>query len=103
MLRVNYYKDGNAYSDFQVEEIVNDFVKISKYKEIDYEINTSTENIVYAVRVAIYAGLLDCDHVVMYTDRDTIKFDKNARAVNGNYPSTYIDEALFTLIGINKY
>jgi len=102
MLRVNYYKGGNAYSDFNVEKVVEDFIERVDYKNYDYEINTSTENIIYAVRVAIYKGLLDYNHVVLYTDADTIKFDKNARAVNGNYPNTYIEDALFTLIGIDK-
>lgn len=99
MLYITYASGGENYSDFEVEKFINGYEAVD-YKKCDTYIDTSTENIIYAVRVAIKEGKLDCDYVVLYFDETTVKFNKDAKPMNGNYPSTYFDYALNKLIGI---
>jgi hypothetical protein len=100
-----YYGEGNEYvahSDFGMAKLMPDIIKNSKKKDF-YGLYTSTENIIYFIKVAIYRGEIDPNDVIFYFKDRTLKLDKTARPINGSYPSTYLDDCLNTLIGLDDY
>jgi hypothetical protein len=100
-----YYGDSNdytAYSDFDLETHVQDFISYSE-SGIVHRIYTSTDNIVYAIRVAIYKGKIHPDNVRFYLEGEEgrgLIMDKTGRPINGCLPETYLDRYLNTLIGL---
>ncbi|PGO60600.1 hypothetical protein [Priestia megaterium] len=83
---------------------------INEYKDIRYktkneEITTSTENVLYAVRVAIYRSYIDHEHVKLTIKRSfgediEVKFDEEGRP-DKSIPDTFVEKALCTLIGLD--
>jgi hypothetical protein len=99
MLQVYYNEEGYAFSDFELDEVIEDL------KGVDFEthpmiLHTSTENVIYKVKVAVYKGILDHKQVELNMFGRTLLLDKTARPINGSYPSTYLDDCLNTLIGL---
>lgn len=99
MLRVYYHKDGEAYSDLKVEEKVEFIADNIEYINDDYKMFISTENFIYALRLAILKGKLDYDNVIVHFDEKSTMFDKSAKPTN-YYPSMFFDKALDTLLGL---
>jgi hypothetical protein len=99
MLELYYGTDGDAYSDFELDEIVEGLKGIDFSTE-NMIIYTSTENIIYKIKVAIYKGIIDPVHFRLHMYGRTLILDKTARPRNGHYPSTYLDDCLNTLIGL---
>lgn len=102
MLNVCYTENGVAFSDFQLETCIED-IKMYRMAEIDYTIKTSTENLIYAIRKAIYKGELDHNYITLHYPDRLIKLDRTARPINGSFPDTWLDNCLDTLIGLNPH
>lgn len=102
MLEVYYGKSGKPVSDFEVEEMVSDIALHRDYKNHRIQFEVSTENVLFALRVAIFKGELDFNHVVVHTDDGkALTFNKEGKFLNGVYPDSYFDNALDVLIGID--
>lgn len=83
--KVIYNNRGKAYSDFEVEDVVRK--SISNYKNFreeydvlgdntDYEIRTSTENVLTIVRLVVAEGELNYEDVVIVYENKEYYLDK---------------------------
>lgn len=103
ILHIIYTEKGQAYSDFAVQNMINEYKDI-RYKTEDQELATSTENVLYAVRVAIYKDVIDHEHVKLtikqnFEEDIEVKFDEEGRP-DKSIPDTFVEKALCTLIGL---
>lgn len=100
MIILFYSEIGHPHSDFGVQEYVNELCEQHQEPNVERHY-TSTENMVYAFRVAIKLGLLDHkEFTLLDHNNNEYMFDKDARPLNGYYEGSYLDYALDTLIGI---
>lgn len=102
MLNIHYGKEGQAYSDFEVEGYVNEEVVGLDYSRTDDHIFSSTENLVLRIRVAIYKGQLNHEHVVLHHPEGSVRFDSKARPVEGELPDSVFDRSLDVLLGLKR-
>lgn len=87
MLRLEIRSEGTAYSDFECEEILLGFVDLSNSGS-DVTLCASTDNIFYALRVAVLGGKIDLSDVVVNLGEDDLLIDQNGRLPEwGNYTS----------------
>lgn len=82
-------KDGTAYSDFGCEDVIVAYVDRVNRGE-DVMIHTSTENMIYALRVAVKLGKIDPSLVVLDLGSGDVYVDSNGKqSKRGTYRSFY--------------
>lgn len=99
MLKMYYSKDGEAYSDFTVEKTVEDLT--SKVAEGHSEtVYFSTENFAYAIRLAVKAGKIPPEKVMLDMGEGDVGIDLNGRMKYSEYYNVVSDKWLDTLLCI---
>ena len=88
-MKIIFDKDGQSYSDFSCESEV-----INCYKT-GVNIHTSTENILYAVRVLVVEGYIPRDNVEFIIEGREVQIQKKGEI--GMYTS-YFEECLDRLL-----
>lgn len=89
MLKINYSKDGTAFSDFKVEQyVMEQYNKIVSGEEIEVEIVHSTENVQYATRALIEKDLIPGTIVKFYYEGEDVHYDFMKNEFT-NLPLTY--------------
>lgn len=87
MLRLEIRSKGTAYSDFECEEILLGLIDLSNSGS-DVTLCASTDNIFYALRVAVLEGKIDAGDVVVNLGEGDLTIDRNGRLPEwGNYIS----------------
>lgn len=81
MLKMYYSEDGKAYSDFKAEEVIADLVNRIANGESEV-IRFSTENMAYAVRVAVQSGMIPAEKLMLDMGEGDVGVDSDGRLKN---------------------
>jgi hypothetical protein len=89
------------FSDFNIIKQAKDIVDRFNGDNVNVTIETSTSNIIIAIRVMVKKGLLDHNKVSIVANGKAVPLDKNGTISEGNTFLDWLDECLDTLLGYN--
>lgn len=102
MIELIYCENGMPHSDFGIQEFVNGFCELHSSVKVEQNVTfkTSTENMVYAFRVAIRHGFLNPNQLVFINENEEkFSFDDSGKP-NKPMGTTFLDDSLDTLVEV---
>jgi len=95
---LEFCKDGLTISDFDVEQFVNEIVKVAK-PEIDKTIRISTGLVVHQLRLIASQGKIDPEAIVFLFKGEILRMNDRGQ-IHGPWPSGFADSNIRIMDGI---